>query len=146
MLTPRLFTEDLFDDWFGLNKEMNDLNRKIYGKRADREMLTDIREHEDHYELEIDLPGFHKEDIQVELENGYLTVTATKGHEQEEKNKEGKMVRQERYSGTMSRSFYVGEELKSEEIHGKYEGGVLTLSIPKEAQKLEKKDTILIEG
>ena len=146
MLTPRLFTEDLFDDWFGLNKEMNDLNRKIYGKRADREMLTDIREHEDHYELEIDLPGFHKEDIQVELQNGYLTVTATKGHEQEEKNKEGKMVRQERYSGTMSRSFYVGEELKSEEIHGKYEGGVLTLSIPKEAQKLEKKDTILIEG
>ena len=146
MLTPRLFTEDLFDDWFGLDREMEDLNRKIYGKRAQREMLTDVREHEDHYELEIDLPGFHKEDIQVELQNGYLTVTATKGHEQEEKNKEGKMVRQERYSGTMSRSFYVGEELKSEEIHGKYEGGVLTLSIPKETQKLEKKDTILIEG
>lgn len=146
MLTPKLFTEDLFDDWFGLDREMEDLNRKIYGKRAQREMLTDIREHEDHYELEIDLPGFHKEDIQVELENGYLTVTATKGHEQEEKNKEGKMVRQERYSGTMSRSFYVGEELKSEEIHGKYEGGVLTLNIPKKTQKLEKKDTILIEG
>ncbi|MBR2801019.1 MAG: Hsp20/alpha crystallin family protein [Erysipelotrichaceae bacterium] len=146
MLTPKLFTEDLFDDWFGLDREMEDLNCKIYGKRAQREMLTDIREHEDHYELEIDLPGFHKEDIQVELENGYLTVTATKGHEQEEKNKEGKMVRQERYSGTMSRSFYVGEELKSEEIHGKYEGGVLTLNIPKKTQKLEKKDTILIEG
>ena len=146
MLTPKLFTEDLFDDWFGLDREMEDLNRKLYGKRAQREMLTDVREHEDHYELEIDLPGFHKEDIRVELQNGYLTVTATKGHEQEEKNQEGRMVRQERYSGTMSRSFYVGEELKSEEIHGKYEGGVLTLNIPKETQKLEKKDTILIEG
>ena len=92
MLVPELFTENLFDNWFddfGLEKEMNRLNRRLYGKRAGREMLTDVREHEDHYDLEIDLPGFKKEDITVELENGYLTITANKGHDQDEKDKEG---------------------------------------------------------
>ena len=123
MLMPELFTRNVFDDWFDdfeLEKEMRDLNRKIYGRRASREMLTDVREHEDHYDLEIDLPGFKKEDLNVELNNGYLTVTANKGHDQEEKNKEGKIIRQERFSGTLSRSFYVGEEITNEEIKAKY--------------------------
>ena len=151
MLMPELFTRNVFDDWFddfGLEKEMRDLNRKIYGRRASREMLTDVREHEDHYDLEIDLPGFKKEDLTVELNNGYLTVTANKGHDQEEKNKEGKIIRQERYSGTMSRSFYVGEEITNEEIKAKYEGGVLTVSLPKKDQtkQIENKSQILIEG
>ena len=151
MLMPELFTRNVFDDWFddfGLEKEMRDLNRKIYGRRASREMLTDIREHEDHYDLEIDLPGFKKEDLNVELNNGYLTVTANKGHDQEEKNKEGKIIRQERYSGTLSRSFYVGEEITNEEIKAKYEGGVLTVSLPKKDQtkQIENKSQILIEG
>lgn len=151
MLMPELFTRNVFDDWFddfGLEKEMRDLNRKIYGRRASREMLTDVREHEDHYDLEIDLPGFKKEDLNVELNNGYLTVTANKGHDQEEKNKEGKIIRQERYSGTMSRSFYVGEEITNEEIKAKYEGGVLTVSLPKKDQtkQIENKSQILIEG
>ena len=127
---------------------MRDLNRKIYGRRASREMLTDVREHEDHYDLEIDLPGFKKEDLTIELNNGYLTVTANKGHDQEEKNKEGKIIRQERYSGTLSRSFYVGEEITNEEIKAKYEGGVLTVSLPKKDQtkQIENKSKILIEG
>jgi HSP20 family molecular chaperone IbpA len=150
MLMPELFKRNLFDDWFddfGLEKEMNALDRKLYGKRANREMLTDVKEHEDHYDLEIDLPGFRKEDINVELNDGYLTITAVKGHEEDEKNKAGKIIRQERYSGSMSRSFYVGDTLTVDEIHGKYEGGVLTLNIPKkeEEKKVEHPNRIMIE-
>ena len=150
MLTPKVFERDLFDDWFddfGLGREMSQLNRKLYGKHADRQMLTDVKEHEDHYDVEIDLPGYKKEDISVELNDGYLTITASKGINEEGKNKAGKIIRQERYSGTMSRSFYVGEDITSEEIHGKYEGGVLTLSVPKkeEGQQVEHSNRIMIE-
>ena len=150
MLVPELFTENLFDNWFddfGLEKEMNRLNRRLYGKRAGREMLTDVREHDDHYDLEIDLPGFKKEDITVELENGYLTVTANKGHDQEEKDKKGTIIRQERYSGTMSRSFYLGENYRTEDIRASFEGGVLTLNVPKkeEQKQIEHPHQIMIE-
>ena len=150
MLVPKVFRNNLFDDWFDdfdlMDREMNQMNRRLYGKHADREMLTDVKEHEDHYDVEIDLPGFKKEDISVELSDGYLTVSANKGHEQEEKNKAGKIIRQERYSGMMSRSFYVGEELTAEDIHGKYEGGVLTLSVPKmENKQIENHSRIMIE-
>jgi len=148
---PKLFERDLFDDWFdefGMQKEIDAMNRKLYGQRATRQMLTDIKEHEDHYDVQIDLPGFRKEDISVELNDGYLTITAAKGHDQEEKNKAGKIIRQERYAGEMSRSFYVGDELSSEDIHAKYEGGVLTLKVPKkqEQQELEHPERIMIEG
>ena len=147
MLTPRFnLFDDLFDD-FGLEREMRNLDRKLYGRKAGREMLTDVKEHDDHYDLEVELPGFKKEDITVELNDGYLTVTAEKSHDQN-KEKDGKLVRQERYAGVMSRSYYVGEDLKTEDIHGKYEGGVLTLSIPKreEQKKVESPNRILIEG
>jgi HSP20 family molecular chaperone IbpA len=149
MLVPELFTENLFDNWFddfGLEKEMNRLNRRLYGKRAGREMLTDVREHDDHYDLEIDLPGFKKEDITVELENGYLTITANKGHDQEEKDKKGTIIRQERYSGTMSRSFYLGENYRTEDIKASFEGGVLTLNVPKkeEQKQIEHPHQIMI--
>ena len=152
MLVPSVFRRNLFDDWFDgfdlMDREMESMNHKLYGKHAGREMLTDVKEHDDHYDLEIDLPGFKKEDIAVELENGYLTITANKGHNQEEKDKEGRIIRQERYSGTMSRSFYVGEDIKTEDVHGKYEGGVLTLSVPKkeEQPKVEQTNRIMIEG
>ena len=149
MLAPRLFAENLFDDLFDgfdLSREMNDLDRKIYGKHANREMLTDVKEHDDHYDVQIDLPGFKKEDIGVELNDGYLTVSANKGLEEQEKSKAGKIIRQERYSGMMSRSFYVGEELSAEQIHGKYEDGVLTLSVPKlENKQVEDHNHIMIE-
>jgi HSP20 family molecular chaperone IbpA len=110
-------------------------------------MLTDVRDHEDHYEVEIDLPGFKKDQIQIELHDGTLTITAQKGLEQNEKNSEGKYVRQERYSGMMSRSFYVGENMTEEDIKAKFEDGVLKLNIPKkEEKKLPEKKTIMIEG
>ena len=147
MLTPRFnLFDDLFDD-FGLEREMRNLDRKLYGRKAGREMLTDVKKHDDHYDLEIELPGFKKEDLTVELNDGYLTITAEKSHDQN-KEKDGKLVRQERYAGVMSRSYYVGEDLKTEDIHGKYEGGVLTLSIPKreEQKKVESPNRILIEG
>ena len=147
MLTPRFnLFDDLFDD-FGLEREMRNLDKKLYGRKAGREMLTDVKEHDDHYDLEIELPGFKKEDLTVELNDGYLTITAEKSHDQD-KEKDGKLIRQERYAGVMSRSYYVGEDLKTEDIHGKYEGGVLTLSIPKreEQKKVESPNRILIEG
>ena len=147
MLTPRFnLFDDLFDD-FGLEREMRNLDRKLYGRKAGREMLTDVKEHDDHYDLEIELPGFKKEDLTVELNDGYLTITAEKSHDQN-KEKDGKLIRQERYAGVMSRSYYVGEDLETEDIHGKYEGGVLTLSIPKreEQKKVESPNRILIEG
>ena len=151
MLMPKVFERNLFDDLFDdfdlMDRKMNQLDRKIYGKHVNREMLTDVKEHEDHYDVQIDLPGFKKEEINVELNDGYLTITAAKGHTQDEKDKEGKIIRQERYSGSMSRSFYVGDELTAEEIHGKYEGGVLTLSVPKkESEKVEHQNHIMIEG
>ena len=149
MLTPRIYTENLFDDWFDdfPFRSLENVDRKLYGKHASKEMLTDVKEHEDHYEVEIDLPGFKKEDIKVELHDGYLTITAAKGLKEEEKNKAGKIVRQERYSGTMSRSFYVGEQMTAEDIKAKYEDGVLSLDVPKkEEKKLPEKHTIMIEG
>lgn len=150
MLTPKVFEENLFDDWFNgfdlMDREMEQLNRKLYGKHSSREMLMDVNEKDDHYDVEIDLPGFKKEDISVELNDGYMTITASKGIEENDENKKGKVVRQERYAGTLSRTFYVGENVTSEEIHGKFEDGVLKLSVPKkETEKLANKNTIMIE-
>ena len=149
MFVPKIFTENLFDDWmddFGWPRGMENVDRKLYGKHAGREMLTDIREHDDHFDVEIDLPGFKKEDINIELNNGNLTITAAKGLEEKEENKEGKLVRKERYSGVMSRSFYVGEEITSEEIKAKFENGVLCLNVPKKEKKeVENKNYISIE-
>jgi HSP20 family molecular chaperone IbpA len=150
MLMPSIFRENLFDDWmddFSWMRDFGNIDRKLYGKHAGREMLTDVRDHEDHYEVEIDLPGFKKDQIQIELHDGTLTITAQKGLEQNEKNSEGKYVRQERYSGMMSRSFYVGENMTEEDIKAKFEDGVLKLNIPKkEEKKLPEKKTIMIEG
>ena len=147
MLMPSIFGENLFDDFFGdLDREMRHVDRRLYGKNAAREMKTDVHEHEDHYEVDIDLPGFKKENVNLELENGYLTVTASKGLDKEETNK-GKVIRQERYSGTMQRSFYVGEALTEKDIGAKLEHGVLSLNIPKkDEKKLPEKKVIMIEG
>ena len=149
MLTPRIFTENLFDDLFEdfPFRSLENVDRKLYGKHAGREMLTDVKEHENHYEVEIDLPGFKKEEINLELNEGYLTITASKGMDEEEKNKQGRIVRQERYSGVMQRTYYVGDQMKAEDIKAKYEDGVLKLEIPKvEEKKLPEKHTIMIEG
>ncbi len=149
MLTPMIFRENLFDDWmddFWPLKQLDNIDRKLYGKRANREMLTDVKEFDDHYQILIDLPGFKKEDVNVELENGYLTIRAEKGMQEEEKNDNGKLVRQERYTGSMSRSFYVGEELAPEEISASFDSGVLTLNLKKtEAKAIDTKKQISIE-
>ena len=111
-----------------------DVDRKLYGKHVDRIMKTDVREKEDAYEVMIDLPGFKKEEVKIELKNGNLTIHAAKTLDKEEK-KEGKYIRQERYSGNMSRSFYVGENVKVQDVQAKFENGILTLDIPKKDPK-----------
>lgn len=110
-------------------------------------MKTDVRETDDSYEVDIDLPGFKKDEIQAQLKDGYLTVSAAKGLDKDEKDKKGNYIRQERYAGAMSRSFYVGDDVTQEEIKAKYEDGILKLSIPKKSgEKVETKNRIAIEG
>ncbi|MBR3060336.1 MAG: Hsp20/alpha crystallin family protein [Oscillospiraceae bacterium] len=148
-MLPSIFGESLFDDWmdFPFRGFGTDVEKKLYGKNAARVMKTDLKEHEDGYELSVDLPGFKKDQIQLQLSNGYLTVSAAKGVEEEEKDKKGRLVHQERFSGSMSRSYYVGENLEEEDVKAKFENGVLTLSFPKaEQKKLPERKTIQIEG
>ena len=147
MLYPRIFNENLFDDLMNFEwPDFPDIDRKLYGKHADRLMKTDVHEHDDQYEVDIDLPGFKKEEIHLALENGYLTVGASKGVDKEEKTRKGKLIRQERYTGSMQRSFYVGEGLSEEDIKARFEDGVLKLTVPKKAPALPEKKTIMIEG
>ena len=151
MLLPEIFNDNLFDDWMDddfFPARFHDIDRKLYGRHANREMLTDVRDHEDHYEVEIDLPGFKKDQIHVELNNGYLSITAAKGLEKNDNDKEGRYVRQERYSGMMKRSFYVGEQITEADITAKFEDGVLKLNVPKKEPVNEgpEKHTIMIEG
>ena len=149
MLMPSIFRENLFDDWFDF-PDFGDLDRterKLYGRHADRLMKTDVHEHEDHYEVDIDLPGFAKDEITIELKDGYLTISAAKGLDKDENDKKGKLIRQERYAGAMQRSFYVGEELTEEDVKASFKQGVLSLNIPKkEAKAVPEKKTIMIEG
>ena len=148
-MLPSIFGESLFDDWmdFPFRGFGTDVEKKLYGKNAARVMKTDLKEHEDGYELSVDLPGFKKDQIQLQLSNGYLTVSAAKGVEEEGKDKKGRLVHQERFSGSMSRSYYVGENLEEEDIKAKFENGVLTLDFPKaEQKKLPERKTIQIEG
>ena len=149
MLMPRIFDDDFFDDWMNwpLNRSLADTERKLYGKHAAHLMKTDIREHEDHFVVEMDLHGYKKDEIELSLEKGYLTISAQKGLDKEEKDKKGRIIRQERYAGAMQRSFYVGTGLTEEDVKAKFEDGVLTLTVPKKAApKIPEKKTILIEG
>ena len=148
MLMPSIFGENLFDDdWFDFDRDFWGRKNPLYGKNAKNIMKTDIREHEDGYELDIDLPGFKKDEINVELENGYLTISAAKGLDKDGQDKKGKYIRNERYAGAMQRSFYVGDAVTQEDIKAKFEDGILKLSIPKkDAKAVETKKTIAIEG
>ncbi len=146
MLIPSIFGENLFnDDW--MNFGFPEVDKALYGKHASHEMKTDVKETDSGYEVDIDLPGFKKDEINVQLDNGYLSISAAKGLDKEEKNKEGKYIRKERYAGAMSRSFYVGDAITQEDIKAKYESGILRLSIPKkEAKQVEATKRIAIEG
>ena len=150
MLMPSIFGENLFDDdWmdFPFEREFWGKKNPVYGKNSNRVMKTDIREHDTGYELDIDLPGFKKDEISVELENGYLSISAAKGLDKDEQDKQGKYIRRERYAGAMQRSFYVGDHITQEDIKARFEDGILRLSIPKkDAKAVETKKTITIEG
>ena len=149
MLRNGLFGEELFDDWmrFPTFHDFDDVEKKLYGRHAAHVMKTDVHENDEGYEVDIDLPGFKKDELNLRLENGYLTVSAAKGLDKDEKTKKGKIIRQERYAGAMERSFYVGEEITEEDVKAKFEDGVLRLCIPKkESQELPEHKAIMIEG
>lgn len=153
MLMPSIFNENLFDDFmedfpFYNDRDMKKVEKKLYGHHAGNVMKTDVKESESGYELEMDLPGFKKEDIKVSLDNGYLTIHAEKGlDENEEEKKTGKYIRRERYSGSCERSFYVGENVKQEDIKGEFKHGILKLNIPKvDKPAVEEQKYISIEG
>lgn len=149
MMLPTIFGENLFDDFMDDAFERNFFGGRnpLYGKHSKNLMKTDVKETETGYELDIDLPGFKKDEISAHLEDGYLTVSAAKGVDKDEKDKEGRYIRRERYSGSMTRSFYVGNAVTEEDIKAKYENGILSLSIPKKDPKaVEAKKYIAIEG
>ena len=149
MLMPSIFNTNLFDDFFDFPfYDDTKAEKKLYGHHAANLMKTDIQEHDDGYTMEMDLPGFKKEEIQVELNNGYMTISAAKGLDEDTKDKKsGKYIRRERYTGSCQRSFYVGDDLKQEDIKARFENGTLKLDIPKkDAQpKVEEKAMITIE-
>ena len=154
MLMPSIFGENLFDDFFGdfpfyYDKDMKNVEKKLYGRKASHVMKTDIKETDNGYELVVDLPGFTKDEVQATLENGYLTISAEKGLDKDEKEKEtGHYIRKERYAGACSRSFYVGEDIEQEDVKAEFKHGILKLFVPKkEAKKaVEENKYIAIEG
>ena len=154
MLLPSIFGEDMFDDFmrdfpFFDENAGNKIEKKLYGRHAKNMMKTDIKEQEDGYELEMDLPGFTKDEITAELKDGYLTISASKGLDKDEQEKEtGKYIRRERYAGACQRSFYVGEDITEQDIKAEFKHGILKLFVPKkEAQpKVENKKYVAIEG
>ena len=149
MLMPSIFNDNVFDDFFNFPFYDDRAEKKLYGHHAANLMKTDIQEHEDGYTLEMDLPGFKKEEIQIELNNGYMTISAAKGLDEDEKDKKsGKYIRRERYTGSCQRSFYVGEDVTEEDIKAEFKHGILKLFIPKKEAKpaVEQKKYVSIEG
>ncbi|TQQ85135.1 Hsp20/alpha crystallin family protein [Peptacetobacter hominis] len=150
MMMPSIFRENLFDDLmdFSFDRDFWNMNNSLYGKQAKNMMRTDIKENENNYELDIDLPGFKKDEISAELKNGYLTVSATKNVDNDNSDDSSKYIRKERYVGSMCRSFYVGQDIKQEDIHAKFEDGILKLCVPKEdVKKVEQTNNFIqIEG
>ncbi len=147
MLMPSIFGENLIEDFFD---DFARPSRQVarYNTPVTNVMRTDIKETETGFELAIDLPGYKKEDVKAELKDGYLTISAETKQDNDEKDDNGKYIRRERYYGTCSRSFYVGEDVTQEDIRAKFEDGILKLSVPKKepAPKVEEKKYIQIEG
>ena len=149
MLMPSIFNDNVFDDFFDFPFYDDRAEKKLYGHHAANLMKTDIQEHDDGYTLEMDLPGFKKDEIQIELNNGYMTISAAKGLDENEKDKKsGKYIRRERYTGSCQRSFYVGEDVTEEDIKAEFKHGILKLFIPKKEAKpaVEQKKYVSIEG
>lgn len=138
---PSIFGENLFDDF------MDDFMMNRGARSVQNVMKTDIKETDDSYELKIEMPGYRKEDVKAQLKDGYLTISAETDNSSEEKNEEGKYIRRERYTGAVSRSFFVGKDLTEEDIRARFENGILHIALPKEApKKIEENKYIAIEG
>lgn len=140
MLMPSIFNDNLFDDFF-------DFNYRTFRYDTTELMKTDIKETDNGYEVTMNLPGVKKEDVKAELKDGYLTIQASSNTSKDEKDNDGRYIRRERYAGTCSRSFYVGDAVTQEDIKAKFENGTLTLDIPKKDAKpaVEQKKYISIE-
>lgn len=145
MLMPSVFGERLFDDFMD-DFSFPSINRMFGGSNANL-MRTDVKETDNGYEIAIDLPGFKKEDVSAQLKDGYLTIQAVTNQTNDEKDSNDKYIRRERYAGSMSRSFFVGEQVTEHDIRAKFEDGILKLSVPKkDQQKIEQQKYITIEG
>ena len=143
MMTPSIFGNDFFDDFWSFpfynDKDVKRMEKKAYGRGAKNIMKTDIREHDTGYTIEVELPGFKKDEVKVSLEDGYLTINAAKMQEENEKDKAtGKYIRQERFSGACQRSFYVGDGIKEEDIKANFNNGILQLTFPKEVARRDE--------
>ena len=144
MLLPDVFGDKFFSDFLD-----DPWNKRFFSAPAvqTQQMRTDVKETETGYELQIELPGYKKEDVNADLKDGYLTISASHSENKDEKDTEGSYIRRERYSGSCSRSFYVGKTIEPEDIHAKFEDGILKLDVPKkEVKKVEEKKSIAIEG
>lgn len=136
MLMPSI-RNSVFDDFFGT---------PFFTRTESNMMKTDIKEHDDSYELTIDLPGVQKENIKAELNDGYLTVSAESNSSKDEKDEKGKYICRERYSGSYSRSFYVGDAVTEEDIEAKFENGTLKLMVPKKEALPQKENKYIAIG
>ena len=151
-MLPAIFNENLFDNFFDDDFMMPSMfgnkNDPLYGKHAKNVMKTDIKETEKAYEFDIDLPGFKKENVHAELQDGYLTIQASTESETEEKSENGTYLRKERFTGSCRRSFYVGEEISEDDIRAKFEDGILRIVVPKKELPApeDAKKLISIEG
>ena len=148
-MMPIIFGENLFDEFFYDDFPtipMRSIRNPLYGKNAKNLMKTDVRETDNTYELDVDLPGFKKDEVQLDLKDGYLTISAAKGLDKDQEDKKGKYIRQERYAGACSRSFFVGEGIEPRDVSAKFEDGILRVSLPKQVKKeLPRNSTIAIE-
>lgn len=141
MLMPALFHENLFDDFFdpfwsdrSLERAMDRETRNVFGKRGENMMKTDVKQTDTTYEVAVDLPGCKKEDVQMELNNGYLTIQAVRSHNNDQTDENGRYIRRECFTGSCARSFYVGDAIRKEDIHAKFEDGILHITLPRSEQ------------
>ena len=147
-MLPSIFGENLFDEFLDNAFAMTPYggHDPLYGKHGKNLMKTDVRETDSTYELDVDLPGFKKDEIQLKLEDGYLTISAAKGVDKDQQDDQGRYIRRERYAGQCSRSFYVGESVEARDVSARFEDGILRLSLPKAApQQLPKSTAIAIQ-
>ena len=146
-MVPSIYGENMFDEFFDNNGFFGS-HSPLFGKNSKNLMKTDIRETDDAkaYRFAVELPGFKKDEVTLELKDGCLTIQAVKGLDKDTSDKKGKYIRQERYAGACSRSFYVGEAVEPEDVSAKFEDGILTVSVPKNAKKqLPKSSSISIQ-